>query len=107
MNRLVLLFLLPMLRAQDPAAALERAKAVNLERSAKLPSFVADEVAIRYHSKHAEPPKWQQFDKLESEIAVRGSGFIRQNVRRDGKLWKKPDMSDFNFDVQFGEELKI
>lgn len=102
---LALCSLLP-LCAQDPAAALEHARAVNLERAASMPNFVVDETAIRYHSPHTDPPKWKQFDKIEMELIVQGAGWgQRQNVRREGKPWKKPDFSDFNWGEQFGYEL--
>src|SRR5215471_6526367 len=65
-----------------------------------------DETAIRYHSPHTDPPKWKQFDKIEMELIVQGAGWgQRQNVRRQGKPWKKPDFSDFNWGEQFGSEL--
>ena len=70
---LALCSLLP-LCAQDPAAALEHARAVNLERAASMPNFVVDETAIRYHSPHTDPPKWKQFDKIEMELIVQGGG---------------------------------
>ena len=66
--------LLLSLRGQD-AAKLEHARTVNLERAVKLPSFVVDEKATRYKSPHTDPPKWEVFDTIESEIAVRGQGF--------------------------------
>ena len=94
------------LGAQDPAAALEHARTVNLQRASSLPNFVVDETAIRYHSPHTDPPKWKQFDKIEMELIVQGAGQgQRQNVRRDGKPWQKPDFSDFNWGEQFGYEL--
>ena len=96
--------LLASLRGQD--AKLEHARTVNLERAAKLPSFVMDEKATRYKSRHTNPPKWEVFDTIESEIAVRGKGFTRENVRRNGKPWEKPNFSDFSWGIPFGNELK-
>jgi hypothetical protein len=93
--------MLPLL-AQEPSATLERARQVNLERAAALPNFVVDEYVQRYKSGHSDPPKWKLFDTIESELAVQGSGFTRQQVRRDGKPWKKPDLSDFNWGNPFG-----
>jgi hypothetical protein len=105
MRRLVLL-LAASLQAQDPDAALEHARQVNTALAANLPNFVVDETAIRYKSRHADPPKWEIFDKIEAELVVRGAGYERQNVRRNSKPWKKPDYSDFSWGEQFGYELK-
>jgi hypothetical protein len=102
----VLLLAASGLRAQDSASALEHARQVNLDLAANLPNFVVDETAIRYKSRHTDPPKWEIFDKIDAELVVRGSGYKRQNVRRNGKPWKKPDYSDFNWGEQFGYELK-
>lgn len=93
------------LRGQD-AARLERARTVNLERAANLPSFVMDEKATRYHSRHTDPPKWEVFDTINSEIVVRGQGFTRENVRRNGKPWEKPNFSDFNWGIPFANEIR-
>jgi hypothetical protein len=92
--------------AADENPDLSRVRAVNLDRAAKLPSFVADETAMRYKSRHTVPPRWELFDKIEAEIVVQGSSFRRQNVRRNGKPWKNPDFSDFNWGLQFGYELR-
>ena len=93
------------LQGQDPITALEHARTVNLERAAALPNFVVDETATRYRSRHVNPPKWELFDSIESEIAVKGSRFERQIVLRNGKPWKKPDLSDFNWGMSFGAGL--
>ena len=93
------------LRSQD--AALEHARAVNLERAAKLPDFVADETAVRYKSRHVSPPQWQLVDTIESEISVQGrGGFSRQHARVNGKPWNGKSLSGYNWSVQFGLELK-
>jgi hypothetical protein len=97
--------LLLSLRGQD-AAKLEHARTVNLERADKLPSFVMDEKATRYKSRHTNPPKWEVFDTIESEIVVRGKGFTRENVRRNGKPWQKPNFSDFGWGIPFANEIK-
>ena len=97
------------LAAQDVSqqqAKLEHIRAVNLERSNALPSFVAHEVAVRYTSRHADPPQWQPLDTIESEIVVRGADFTRQNVRIDGKPWTKPNLPNFTWSVDFGSDLK-
>lgn len=95
--------------AQDvsqPQAKLEKIRAVNLDRAARLPNFVADEVAVRYHSKHVNPPVWQPLDTIESEISVRCDDFTRQNVRLNGKPWTKPNFPSFTWSVDFGGGLK-
>jgi hypothetical protein len=105
--RLIAAFLLPIaVFAADPTSALEHARQVNAELAAQLPNFVVDETVMRYKSRHTDPPKWELFDKIEAEVVVRGSGFGRQNVRRNGKLWKKPNYNDFNWGEPFGYELK-
>ena len=86
-------------------AALEHARAVNLERAAKLPGFVAEETAVRYKSRHTDPPQWQHADTIESEIAVQGGGFTRQNVRLNLMPWNKPNFPEFTWSVRFGYEL--
>jgi len=85
--------------------ALEHARTVNLARALALPNFVVDEMATRYKSRHTNPPKWDLFDTVESELAITGSRFERQNVRRNGKPWNKPDLSDFNWGIGFGAGL--
>jgi hypothetical protein len=105
----VFLVALLCLEGQDVSeqqAKLEHIRAVNLERAATLPSFVADEIAIRYRSKHTDPPQWEYFDTIESEIAVRGADFTRQKVRLNGKPWTKPTFPNFTWSVDFGAELK-
>ena len=93
------------LHAQD--AALEHAQQVNLDRAANLPNFVADEVAVRFSSRHIDPPQWQRVDTIESEIAVRGGGFTRQHTTVNGKPWSKPKLPDgATWSVMFGYELK-
>jgi len=90
----------------EQQAKLERIRAVNLRRAATLPSFVADEIAVTYRSKHTDPPQWEHFYTSESEIAVRGADFTRQNVRLNGKPWTNPDFPNFTWSVDFGAELK-
>lgn len=91
----------------EPQAKLEHIRAVNPERAATFPSFVADEVAVRYKSRHVDPPQWQHADTIESEIAIRGDGFARQRTRVNGKPWNKPNLPDgFGWSVQFGYEIK-
>jgi hypothetical protein len=108
MRRILLAFsiLLPPLSGQNPAAALEHARRVNLERAAKLPNFVADETAKRYKSRHTNPPNWEYVDTIESQIAVKGSDFKRERTTLNGKPWTKPNFPDFSWSVQFGDELE-
>ena len=100
------LFSIPLVILHGQDAKLDHARTVNMERAAKLPSFVMDEKAIRYRSHHTNPPKWEVFDTIESEIVVRGEGFTRDNVLRNGKPWKKPNFSDFNWGIPFANEIK-
>ena len=95
--------------AQDVSeqqAKLEHIRAVNLERAAALPSFVADEVSVREMSPHTDPAQWKRLDTIESEISVHGKQFTRQNVRIDGKPWTKPQFPQFTWSVDFGVELE-
>jgi hypothetical protein len=103
---LIFALLLSPLPGQNAATALQHAREVNLERAAKLPDFVADEMAIRYKSHNTNPPRWEFVDKIELEINVRGAGTTRQNVRRNGKPWDKANFPPFNWVRQFGYELK-
>src|SRR3974390_1126389 len=107
MNKtLIFVLLLSPLLGQDAATALEHARQVNLERAAKLPSFIADEYVTRYKSRHVNPPDWKFADTIESEIAVHGDGFERQNTRINGKAWNKASLPSFSWSESFGGELK-
>ncbi len=109
MNRQLIWLLWTGVCAQDVSeqqAKLAHIRDVNLERAAALPSFVADEVAVRYTSPHVDPPQWKILDTIESEISVHGTGFARQNVRINGKPWTKPNFPNFTWSVDFGGELK-
>ena len=106
---LAFLFFVLFVRGQEPPAdgGLARVRRVNLERAAHLPDFVADETAVRYNSRHSEPPAWKYVDTIESEIAVQGgSQFSRRQVRVNGQPWKKKEFEGWNWSVQFGGELK-
>src|SRR5262245_10321349 len=85
--------------AQDPK--LEHARRVGLERANALPNFVVDEVTRRYHTKHTDAPQWKLFDTIEAEVSIKGSKWIREHYVRDGKPWKKPDLSDFSWGMPF------
>jgi len=107
MNKRSLLpaLLLSCLRAQfaPHQTALEHVRAVNLERAAKLPDFVADETAVRYHSRHTDPPEWKHVDTIESEIAFqRGTQFSRQHVRVNGQPWHKKGFNGYNWGGPLG-----
>jgi hypothetical protein len=100
-------FFLMVLSVQAQDAPLEHARQVNLERAANLPNFVTDEIAIRYKSRHTDPPQWQRVDTIESEIVVQGGGFSRQHTMVNGKPWNKPNLPDgVQWSVIFGYELK-
>ncbi len=104
---LISFVLIPVVCGQSiPTDRLEHARAVNLQRLAGLPDFVADELVTRYKSSHTNPPKWRYVDTIEAEIAVRGSSFTRQHVRLNGKSWDKPTFPGFNWGIQFGHEIK-
>jgi hypothetical protein len=104
-RRIGILLIALTLQAQDQK--LDHARTVNLARSANLPDFVADEIAVRYKSRHVTPPQWQLVDRIESQIVVQGSGFTRQNVMVNDKLWNKPNLPDGStWSVRFGYEIK-
>ena len=109
-GRILLIYFvrIPVVCGQEaiPADRLEHFRAVNLQRLAGLPDFVADELVTRYKRSHANPTSWRHVDTIEAEIAVRGSSFARQHVRLNGKPWDKPTFPGFNWDIQFGYEIK-
>jgi hypothetical protein len=89
------------------AQNLDHVREVNLARIKSLPSFVADETIVRYKSRHVDPPQWEKFDTIESEVAVqKGVNFSRKNTRWNGKPTKKTLFPGYNWAVQFGLELK-
>lgn len=105
MQTTVLFFFVSTLLAQD--ARLEHARQVNLDRAEKLPTFVADEIAVRFQSPRIDPPEWRQVDTIESEIAVRNGRFTREHTRVNGKPWNKAHLPNgAGWSVQFGYELK-
>jgi hypothetical protein len=98
----------PARAAHGPAAAqseFERARQVGLERAMNLPSFVTDEVARRWTARENKPAAWQLADTIESEVAFKGGEPARQNIRINGKPWKKAG-DPINWSVDFGTELK-
>ena len=100
------LLFISLLPQEAAKTALERARTVNLERAAALPNFVADEKAVRYKSRHTNPPKWEYVDTIESEISVKGASFTRDRVLLNGKPFNKPTFPNFNWGVRFGSELE-
>jgi hypothetical protein len=99
------LLFMPPVPQDDWKTALEHARTVNLERAAALPNFVADEKAVRYKSRHTNPPKWEYVDTIESEISVKGGSFRRDHVVLNRKPFNKPSFPNFNWGVQFGQQL--
>jgi hypothetical protein len=74
-----------------PAAAqitMEELQRVNLDRLAKLPSYIVHETAKRYTSRRKTPEKWHLEDTIESEITFSGGDPVRDQLMRNGKLWR-------------------
>jgi hypothetical protein len=89
-------------------AGFERIRAINLDRAAKLPTFTADEIATRSELKPGST-KWRQVDIVESEITFLGAQGGRQNIRINGKPFKKEEggwIPGVNWGLGFGGELK-
>jgi hypothetical protein len=72
-----------------PGAILERARAVNLERAAHMPSFVADEIMDCYVSSPGLAD-WQHSASVRSEVRFTGMTARRQRVTRNGKALAVP-----------------
>jgi hypothetical protein len=97
----------PARAASGPSAeqsAFEHARQVGLDRARSLPSFVADELAKRWTARQ-DNPAWELLETIESEITFKGSEPVRQNIRINGKPWKKPG-DPVNWSADFGVELK-
>src|SRR5262249_39119216 len=97
----------PARTASGPSAAkseFEHARQAGLDRARNLPSFVADELARRWTAQQNNPA-WKLLDTIESEITFKGSEPVRQNIRINGKQWKKPG-DPVNWSADFGVELK-
>src|SRR5215471_3062003 len=93
--------------ASGPSAAqsvFEHARQVGLDRARNLPSFVADELAKRWTARQNDPAL-QLLDTIESEVTFKGNEPMRQNIRINGKPWKKPG-DPVNWTSDFGVELK-
>jgi hypothetical protein len=85
---------------------LAHARQVNLEYSANMPNFVADEKAKRQRMGPGSSI-WRDFDTVESEIAFQGNRAARQNIRRDGRPWEQPfeALPGFKWYEGFGTEI--
>jgi hypothetical protein len=80
----------------DPLAMLDKVRAVNLDRAAHLPNFLADEEASCYVQTAAQPsdklerlteqPGWRLTATVRSEVTFKGVNETRQQVAADGKL---------------------
>ncbi len=90
-------------------AALDRTRKLSLDRVAKIPDFIADELARRYRSEGATQP-WKLFDTVETEVTAKDGGLSRQNIRLNGAPTKKP-LERFDGPLWrggfFGVELKM
>lgn len=90
---LALAICVPLL-AQD--ATLEHARQVNLERAAKMPNFVADEVVAHYVDRKGAGA-WKLNYTVEDEITVKGNQISRRNFLRNGKPWSERARIDLPF----------
>ncbi|HEY2382717.1 MAG TPA: hypothetical protein VGK48_16200 [Terriglobia bacterium] len=93
---------------RGPAAAqseFERARQAGLERAMNLPSFVADEVARRWTARPSNPAASKLVDTIESEITIKNGEAARQNIRINGRPWKKAG-DPITWSPDFGTELK-
>jgi len=88
-------------------ARLEHAREVVLDYVGHMPNYVADETAKRYQMGIGSS-QWRFADKIETEITFSDTGVLRQNIRKDGKPWKKSfqDLPGFKWSGGFGTELK-
>jgi hypothetical protein len=100
----------PSQKPPAPAVAkeFEQVRDVNLDYVSKLPSFIADELAVRMH-KPKGSDKWRDKDTFESEISFKGGDATRENIRFNGKPWNKPTHwlpGGPTWGVGFGSDLK-
>jgi hypothetical protein len=94
-----------------PAAAqitMEELQRVNLDRLAKLPCYIVHETAKRYTSRRKTPEKWHLEDTIESEITFSGGDPVRDQLMRNGKLWRSSfdALPGVKWSAWFGDELK-
>ena len=71
----------------DPAATLERSRALTQKWLAALPNFTADETALVYRSPIVSPPKWKVDVTVQSEVSFREAQDMHRNVVRNGEPW--------------------
>lgn len=70
---------------------LVQVRQVNLNHTAKMPNFIADETAVVYESDSvARPPVWKKPYTIESEVVIVDGRMRRQNQRRDGQAVDRP-----------------
>lgn len=74
---------------------LERVRAANFAYPARMPNFIAHEIANTYTSRGATEPQWTLQYTVDSEITVKGGGESRRNVRKNGEPWNGPGLPDF------------
>lgn len=71
----------------DPAARLERSRALTQKWLAALPNFTADETSLLYRSPIVNPPKWKVEETVQSEVSFRGAQDMHRNVVRNSEPW--------------------
>jgi len=86
---------------------LEHAREVVLAYVSHMPNYVADETAKRYQ-RDPGSSKWRVADTIQTEITLRENSAVRENIRRNGKPWKKPfdELPGFKWAGRFGTELR-
>jgi hypothetical protein len=87
---------------------LDRIRDINLGRAANMPNFTADETATR-SLRRSGSTRWRQVDTVKSEITFLGNQGGRQNIRINGKLYRKAEggwIPGVNWGLGFGTELK-
>jgi hypothetical protein len=97
---------------KSPASAapreFEQIRTINLEYVSKLPSFIADELAVRMR-KPKGSDKWTNRDTIESEISFKGGDASREKIRLNGKPYNRPTHwlpGGPTWGVGFGTDLK-
>jgi hypothetical protein len=83
--------------AAEHQDTLEKARAVNLNRAAHLPNFLADEDVVCYFQAANQPigsPAWQQIATAKSQVSFKGVNETRQQVGADGKPGRAPAIPD-------------
>lgn len=85
----------------------EPVRVVNLANLAKLPSFIADEFAVRTR-KPKGSTSWKDKDIIESEMSFKGDSVSREHVRINGKSWISLSawLPGPNWGMGFGDDLR-